>query len=78
MKSLRFLQLATVVEVVLLILAGLYLVLFTPGSMDRFGQLCGAILPFLAPQIAGAFAAKPLANYIDQRVDIARAKNGKG
>ena len=78
MKEIKFLQYATAGEVLAIVLLGLYIVLFSPGTITVYGQVCGAISPFLLPQIAASFAGNPLERYIEQRVEAIKARKANG
>lgn len=70
----KYLQFATCSQVIVIVMTGLWVLIFEPLRMTAYGQMCGSLLPFIAPQIAAAFGGTHLKNYMADRKEITRMK----
>jgi hypothetical protein len=78
LKMIKYLQFLTASEVACLVILGIFLALKMPDRITVYGQLCGALSPFLLAQIGAAFAGNQLKAYLEQRVDAIKAKKANG
>lgn len=76
MRAIKLLQYGTILQVFLILAAGLGMLIWRPGNMEDYRMMVGAVGPFILLQIASAFGGSPLKKFLEN----ARAKieNGAG
>jgi uncharacterized membrane protein YbhN (UPF0104 family) len=60
MKMIKILQLATVIQFVLIICAGMYIVFFVPERIGEYSQFVGTIFPIFLTEVIPALIGTPL------------------
>jgi len=64
MKAIKLLQYVTIGYGMLLVTFG-FISLFNVSLVERYVAIIGAMMPYIIPQAAAAFAGNPLKKYIE-------------
>ena len=75
LKMITYLQFLTATEVAALVGVGIAIVFRFSERITEYGQLCGALSPFLLTQIGAAFAGNQLKTFLAQRGETLKVKN---